>query len=226
VGALTSFAGLSDEAVADLAASAQLIAVPSGQALFRQGEPAGRYFVLADGRVRLTQVTPDGQQVVVRFITPGEGIGIVAAIVGGPYPLTAEAVEAALAFSWDGPVYKELMERHAGLGARTMQMLAQRVQEFQDRSRELATERVERRLARALLRLASQSGRRIGDTILIELPISRQDIAEMSGTTVFSASRVLAAWSGAGIVAATRLRVEILQPHLLVAIAEDLPRPE
>lgn len=217
------FEGLDAAALADVAAAAMPRALDEGEAFFRQGEPAERFFVLASGRVRLTQVTPDGQQVVVRFIMPGEGFGIVAVLAGGAYPLTAEAADPAVAYGWDGPSYKQLMARHAELGHRSLAMVARRVHEFQDRNRELATERVERRIARTLLRLAGQSGIRQPDGVLIDVALSRQDVAELTGTTVFTVSRVFSSWESAGIIATGRLRVVIRQPHALVAIAEDLP---
>ncbi len=96
------------------------------------------------------------------------------------------------------------------------------VQEMHARFRELATERVERRVARALLRLASQAGRRLADGVLIDLPLSRQEIAEMTGTTLFTVSRLLSEWERRGMIDAGRERVVIRNPHELVLIAEDI----
>jgi CRP-like cAMP-binding protein len=223
IGALSLFAGLSTGVLDEVAQLAFPVSATAGKAFFRQGEPASRFYVLSHGSVRLTQVTTDGQQVIVRFISPGEGFGLVAALSPGPYPLTAETVADSSAYAWSGADYKQLMDAQPALAARSMQMLADRVREMQDKSRELATERVERRVARALLRLASQSGVREGDSVVIDLPLTRQDIAEMAGTTPYSASRILAAWAESGIVLAGRKRVEIRRPHQLVAIAEDLP---
>lgn len=219
------FAGLDAEALAASAAAASQRAVGAGETFFMQGEDATRFYVLAEGRVRLTQVTPDGQQVVVKFITPGEGFGIVAVLAGVPYPLSAEAVEPAVAYGWDGPAFKALMAGHPELAARSLKMVAHRVHEFQARNRELATERVERRIARTLLRLAGQSGVREAEGVRIDLPLSRQDVAEMTGTTVFSVSRVLSGWESAGILDTGRKRIVIRRLHDLVAIAEDLPGP-
>ncbi len=219
------FAGLDAAALAEAAQAGELRAVDSGETYFLQGDDATRFYLLAEGRIRLTQVTPDGQQVVVKFIMPGEGFGIVAVLAGAPYPLTAEAVEPTVAYGWDGPAFKALMARHPELSARSLKMVAQRVHEFQARNRELATERVERRIARTLLRLAGQSGVREADGVRIDLPLTRQDVAEMTGTTMFSVSRVLSGWETAGILDTGRKRIVIRRLHDLVAIAEDLPTP-
>jgi len=85
------------------------------------------------------------------------------------------------------------------------------------------TERVERRVARALLRLVHDSGRRVDGGVEITFPISRQDVAEMTGTTLYTVSRLMSAWEDQGIVRSGRQRIVLTKPHALVAIAEDLP---
>jgi CRP-like cAMP-binding protein len=181
---------------------------------------------LFQGRVRLTQVTAEGQQVILRFITPGEGMGIVAALGTMTYPASAEALDACQALVWEGAAVADLMERHPRLALNGMRLLAQRVREFQDRLRELATERVERRVARMLLRLARQSGRKAAAGILIDLPLSRQNLAEMTGTTLYTVSRILSQWEAQGLVETGRERVMIRRPHRLVVIADDLPEAD
>jgi CRP-like cAMP-binding protein len=95
--------------------------------------------------------------------------------------------------------------------------------ELSDRLRELATERVARRVAHALLRLVRKAGRRTDRGVEIDMPLTREDIARLSGTTLFTVSRLMADWEEAGIVESGRERVTIRSPHGLVAIAEDLP---
>jgi CRP/FNR family transcriptional regulator, nitrogen oxide reductase regulator len=198
-------------------------AVPAGSCFFLQSDLATLFYVLIEGRVRLTQVTAEGQQVILRFITPGEGMGIVAALGAMDYPASAEALGACQALMWEGRMVAALMERYPRLALNGMRLLAQRVREFQDRLRELATERVERRVARMLLRLARQSGHKVAGGILIDLPLSRQTLAEMTGTTLYTVSRILSQWEAQGLVESGRERVVIRHPHGLVVIADDLP---
>jgi CRP-like cAMP-binding protein len=94
------------------------------------------------------------------------------------------------------------------------------IQEMQERYRELATEKVERRIARALLRLAAQVGSKTDGGI--ELTFTRQELAEMSGTTLYTVSRVLSEWERQELVEAGRERVVIRNPHGVVSIAEEL----
>jgi CRP/FNR family transcriptional regulator, nitrogen oxide reductase regulator len=220
------FQGLDGDALAALVQAAHIHAVPSGSCFFFQGDSATRFYVLLEGRVRLTQVTAEGQQVILRFITAGEGMGIVAALGAMIYPASAEALDACQALVWEGAAVAALMERYPRLALNGMRLLAQRVREFQDRLRELATERVERRIARMLLRLARQSGHKAAGGILIDLPLSRQNLAEMTGTTLYTVSRILSQWETQGLVETGRERVVIRRPHGLVVIAEDLPETD
>jgi CRP-like cAMP-binding protein len=116
-----------------------------------------------------------------------------------------------------------LMEKYPRVALNAIRLLAGRIQEFQDRLRELATERVERRIARTLIRLTRQAGRKTAEGVLIDLPLTRQDLAEMCGTTLYTVSRTLSQWESQGLVRSKREQVLVLFPHGLVQIAEDLP---
>ncbi|MEZ5764374.1 MAG: Crp/Fnr family transcriptional regulator [Xanthobacteraceae bacterium] len=85
---------------------------------------------------------------------------------------------------------------------------------------DMATKQVEQRIAHALLRLVRQSGKKTDDGVLIDFPISRQDIAEMTGTTLHTVSRVLSAWEDKGLVKSARQQVSVIQPHKLLLLAE------
>lgn len=218
------FDGLSDDDLAAVARAAWNRSVNAGSFFFYQGDPARHMYVLTAGRVRLSQVTPEGHQVIMRFIGPGEGFAIIAALSHMKYPVSAEAVERSEALYWDGATIAHLIEEHCPhLGVNAMNLLASRVREFQDRIRELSTERVERRIARTLLRLARQAGRKVEGGVLLDLPLSRQDLAEMAGTTIYTVSRTLSSWEQNGLIETGRERVLIRSPHDLVVIAEDLP---
>ena len=114
------------------------------------------------------------------------------------------------------------MERFPRIAMNALSTTNRRLQEVQSRFRELATERVERRVGRALLRLARQAGKKTDEGIEIGFPLTRQDLAELTGTTLFTVSRILSEWESQGIVSGSRQRVVLKEPHRLVAIAEDL----
>jgi CRP/FNR family transcriptional regulator, nitrogen oxide reductase regulator len=181
-------------------------------------------YVLHLGRVKLTQSTPEGQQVLLRFIGPGEMFGPTAVLQGQPYPVSAQAVRWCQALVWKGKTMASLMEDHPRIALNALRDLTARLQELRERYRELATERVERRVAQAILRLAAQAGWRTEDGVLIDMPLSRQDLAEMTGTTLYTVSRILTGWQRDGLLELGRQRVAIIDSQGLIALAADLRR--
>jgi CRP-like cAMP-binding protein len=203
--------------------SAWLRRVEQEAYFFHQGDPATAFYILVEGQVKLTEVTAEGQQILVRFAGPGEAMGIIAALSKTVYPLSAQAVDDCLAMAWDGGILEQLMEHYPRIAIDGLRMVSQRWAELEERYRELATEQVERRVAQALMRLVRQVGRKVDEGILIDLPLSRQDLAEMTGTTLYTVSRVLSRWEQQNLVESGRERVLIRYPHGLARIAEDLP---
>jgi CRP-like cAMP-binding protein len=189
---------------------------------FQQGDPASRLYVLADGRVRLSQVTLDGQQIILRVIVPGQMFGAIGlAQPDALYPVSAEASEDSQAISWETGIFRRLSETKPGVSLDLMGLMSDYLQEIQDRYRELATERTEQRVARALLRLTAQLGRKVEEGVLVDMALSRQSLAEMTGTTLYTVSRLLSDWERRGLIQTGRERVVIIKPHDLVQIIEN-----
>lgn len=217
---VTLFTGLTAEQLADVVASAHRVTRDAGGQFFEQAAPADCFYVLTAGRVKITQVSAEGHQIVLRLVAPAEPFGGVAAFGGPVYPVTAEAIEASTAFGWDGPTMSRLLSRHAALAVNVLHFVASRLRDAQDRYRELATERVEQRVAHALLRLARDAGRTIDAGVLIDMSLSREDLAEMTGTTLYTVSRLISSWEDRGLVEGGRQRIVIRRQQDLAAIAE------
>jgi len=186
-----------------------------------EGDPASAVFLLVEGKVKLFQVTPQGQQVIHGYVSEEDVFGIVAAISEETYPVSAQAISDCLALTWNTGDINRLIDDYPQIAGNITRILAQRIRVYQDRIRELATQRVERRIARTLLRLAQQTGRKTEGGVLIDLPLTRQDLAEMTGTTLFTVSRTLKQWESKGLIFSKRAQVIIRYPHSLVSIAED-----
>lgn len=216
------FEGLDDGALHQIMAVAFPSRVARQGYLFHQGEPADRFYMIVSGQVRLVQLGPDGHQVTIRYVGPGSSIGVIVALSDSDFPLSAEAITDTEALCWRAQDISRLMEQYPRLALNGMQLVGRRFHDLQLRYRELATERVERRVARALLRLARQTGRKVEQGVLIDLPLSRQDLGEITGTTLYTVSRILSSWEDAGLIVSSREQVIIRNPHGLVAIAEDL----
>ena len=193
-----------------------------GDKVFEQGQTATQFFVLLHGRLRVTQVTSEGQQVVVRMVNPGDMFGIAKALQRIDYPGTATAVSDSVVLSWPMNLWSEFLQRYPGLAVSAMQTVGSRLLEAQQRLRELSTEEVERRVAHAVLRLANQSGKKEARGLRIDFPVSKQDIAEMTGTTLHTVSRILSAWEAAGLVEGGRQKLLVLDPHALVLLGDGL----
>ncbi len=222
VGHLELFASLAAEDLDEVVGAAAGRRYHPGDVVFEQGEQATHFFVLVRGRLRVTQVTSEGQQVVIRMVNPGDLFGIAKALARLDYPGTATAVIESCALCWPMRMWTGLLQRHPALAMQAMQTMGSRLLEAQQRVRELSTEEVERRVAHAVLRLANQSGRRERDGIRIDFPISKQDIAELTGTTLHTVSRILTAWEGAGLVEGGRQKLLVRDPHGLVMVADGL----
>ncbi len=217
------FRNLSADGIARIIALAHPKSVPAGEFFFTEGDAANEFFVLTAGRVKLTQLTPEGHQVVLRMIGRADAFGGVGTFGEPTYPISAEAVEPSQALAWNSQTMRRILESEPALALNALGMVASRLHDLQQRYRQAMTERVERRVARALLRLVHESGRRVEGGVEIAFPVSRQDVAEMTGTTLYTVSRLLSAWEQRGIVRSGRERIAVTNPHALVAIAEDLP---
>lgn len=196
--------------------------IPEGGYLFQQGEPAELFYILIEGRVKLTQLTPNGDQVILQIVGAGGGIGIIVALGEMDYPASAEALEDSVLHSWNRETTRRLMLEIPQLALNGMELIAKRFANIQSRYRELATKRVEQRVASTLLRLVRQFGRRYEQGVLIDMSLSRQDLAELTGTNFYNVSRILRKWEQDDIVSLGRKRVVINNAHKLVVIAEGI----
>jgi CRP-like cAMP-binding protein len=195
--------------------------IEEGEFFFFQGDPAVYFYILISGRAKLMQTNPAGQQVNLRTINEWQMFGALGAVRDhATYPASAQAMEHSTALAVKSDYLRELMESRPYLSFDLMKLMTTYIQEMQERYRELATEKVERRIARVLLRLAAQMGVKMDGGI--ELSFTRQDLAEMSGTTLYTVSRILSDWERQGLVEAGRERVMIRNPHGVVSIAEEL----
>lgn len=219
------FAGLDAAARSEVAAASRLVRLRAGETLFEQDNAAAAFYVLVSGRVKIAQVTVEGHLVVIRYIAAGQVFGAMPLFTGTGYPASATGVVDSLAARWDEAATRRVLDRHPRVVLNALTIAGRRLQELQDRYRELATERVEQRVARAVLRLLGNAGQH-GASSQAAFPLSRQDIAEMTGTTLHTVSRILSGWEHRGLIDGGRMRVVIRDPEGLLAIADDLRHRE
>lgn len=214
------FAGLRPEALVEVAAGGRVQQLGKGAVLFTQGGPADRCHALLEGRIRIAQSGTGGGQLIVRFVGPGQTFGTVALFTNRRYPAEAVVLTDSVVISWPHQDILELIRRHPQIALNLVGIVGARLREVQERLREVATERVDRRIANALLRLADP-GRAGGEGAVIEFPLTRRDVAEMCGATLHTVSRVLTAWEKAGYIATHRRRLTIHRPETLRRLAGE-----
>ena len=190
--------------------------------LFYQGDNAKNFYLVLNGRVKLTQLDKEGDQVIHHYPGPGDPFGIVAVLREIDLPVTAQAVEDTQLLFWDQQTLRNLMEEYPQISFNAIRILSKFIVDFQNRIQQLSTERVERRIARALLRVSEQAGKKVESGIKIDIRLTRKDISEMCGTTLFTVSRVLKKWEKEQIVDCSSEFLIITNPHQLVKIAEDI----
>jgi CRP/FNR family transcriptional regulator, nitrogen oxide reductase regulator len=220
-GPMELFFGLPPPVLEVVAAAARQRRVPAGTRIFDQGDENVRAHAVIEGSVRISQSGSDGAEVVIRFICPGEMFGTVALFTDGSYPADATALVETLEVSWSEPELLDLMTRHPQIAINAIRIVGRRLQEVQNRVRELATQRAERRVAHALTRLARQCGHSTMAGTAIGLPLRRKDVADIAGTTLCTASRILTRWEKAGSLISYRRRLTIRHPSELLRIAEE-----
>ncbi|MHB8091644.1 MAG: Crp/Fnr family transcriptional regulator [Syntrophales bacterium] len=213
--------GMPKKQVDEIVRQGKLQQLQSGTVLFRQGDPATRSFLVLTGRLKLGKLHELGKEVLIRYIGPGELTAMITVLEGREYPVSAEAVGATQVVGWDKQTMLDFMATYPPVALNMIRNSLDRLEDLQSRYLELHAEQVEQRIARSLLRLMKQSGKRSGDEIVIDFPISRQELADYTGTTLYTVSRTLSAWEKKGWVKSKREQIIIANPHALVLFSEN-----
>jgi CRP-like cAMP-binding protein len=168
--------------------------------VFLEGDPAAWLCVVRSGRVRIVKHSRAGKDVVLELLGPGEVFGGVAVIERRPYPAAAQAVEPSLVVKIPAEAVEGLVARHPRVIREMALLIGRRLRAAHDAVRALAVDPVEARLAATLLRLAEREGRRTPRGLVVPFHLTRQGLADMSGTTVETTIRVVGRWLREGWV--------------------------
>jgi CRP-like cAMP-binding protein len=215
------FQGLPEPARREILAAAFTKTLSPRETLASEGEPATTFYLVVVGHLKLVRTAQDGREVIVRFIAPGDPYAGVVLLDRPIYPVSAIAVEPTRMLGWPKPVIGDLAARHPQLRINVLEEITRHMTDALDRVSELTTERVPQRVARTLLRLAEHDGHAEGEAITIAHPVTRQELADLAGTTLFTVSRLLSAWETRGFVATARGHVTVLKPAAISTLAES-----
>lgn len=212
------FAGLSPRECLPIAALGRMRTFARDEALFMQGHPVSHLILIQRGSVKMTQVSSTGSEVILWMATERDPVGLYAHIAQCQHSCSARALEPCSVVTWDYSRLYPFLDEHPRVRANINQILLTRLQELEERFREVATERVAKRLALTLLRLMKHVGRphRTGT----QVSLSREEIAQLVGTTLFTISRILSKWSETGLVLAQRQAVVITDAERLQILAQ------
>lgn len=194
------YRSLSAEDRARLSEVSAVRAYERGESLFDEGEPSDYLHTILTGRAKVVKLLASGKEVILEIFGPGDPIGAVVAYEGRPYPASAVAVEPTTCLLVRRAPFFALLERHPSLARGFIMGLTQRIVELVKRIPEVASGRVETRIANLFLKLAEKMGVPHVDGVFVPMPLSRQDLADLTGTTIETCIRVMSRWGKEGLV--------------------------
>jgi len=198
--ACTIFSGLPAEEVVTLAGVAREERYQAREYIFAEGDAPAWFWLVRSGRVKILRQSRGGKEVVLELLGPGDPFGGVAALEGRPYPASAQAMEASMVVRIPPEPIVALAQRHPAIVRELAAMLSQRLRAAYDSVKSLAADPVEARLAARLIRLAESEGTREPRGLVLPFRVTRQTLADMTGTTVETTIRVVSRWLKKGIV--------------------------
>ena len=210
------FSSLNDDELGELANLAIERSFVPNEFIFWDGDAPEWFYIVAEGKVKVLKHSSLGKEFIIAFFGPGEMFGEVAVFENKPYPASAQAVAQTRVVGIRREDFLSFLANRPQVALRIINVLGGRLRDAQSRLRDLAGERVEQRLASVLLMLSAKLG--------LTLPLTRQDIAEMAGTTTETAIRVLSHLKDRGIIRSARGKVTILNKEKLRLLSEGPPR--
>jgi len=188
------FSKLSGEDRRRLAEVARLHVYRRGETVFSEGDPPEHFCTILTGRVKIFKMTPAGKDVILEIFGAGDPLGAAAAYDGHPFPASAVALEDSKVLLVPRQAFFALLEQHPTLVRGLLSGLTHRLAELAFRLAELTGGRVEPRFARLFLKLAQEQGRPERGGTFIPVALSRQELADMTGTTIETSIRIMSRW--------------------------------
>src|SRR3990172_8020200 len=200
----TLYRNLSGEDQKRLAAVSLAKFYEKADTIFREGDAPDFLFTIVSGRVKVVKLIPSGKEIILEIFGPGDPVGAVVAYEGRPYPASAVAIETVECILVRRNEFFAFFEGHPSFARGFLTGMAQRIVELTRRIPEVAGGRVETRLANLFLKLAERMGRAERGGRFIPMALSRQELADLTGTTIETCIRVMSRWGKEGLVATER----------------------
>jgi len=210
------FSSLNNDELGELADLSIERSFMSNEFIFWDGDAPEWFYTVAEGKVKVLKHSSLGKEFIIAFFGPGEMFGEVAVFENKPYPASAQVVAETKVVGIKREDFLSFLANRPQVALRIINVLGGRLRDAQGRLRDLAGERVEQRLASLLLMLSSKLG--------LTLPFTRQEIADMVGTTTETAIRVMSHLKDRGIIRSVRGKVIILDEEKLRLLSEGPPQ--
>ena len=220
LGRLPFFAGLPLVAIQKINQHFVEVGYQPGDVVYLAGDSADRLSVVADGKIKLLQHSAGGHNVLLDILTSGEFFGNPASLGVAVYPDTAQAQTPVCVLSIRSDAFRHVLDDHPDLALKVLEIMGERLNAANQRVLQLSSMPVDRRIAFTLLELGRKFGQLKENGLLIDVPLSRYDLAEMTGTTPETASRVMSQLQSKGMIESGRQWVSILDSRLLDQLAE------
>ena len=187
-----------------------------GDSVFWEEDAPDWFYVVARGRIKVLRHSSTGKELIIAFFGPGEMFGEVAVFENKPYPASAQATVETVVFGIRSKDFLNFAASRPYVILRIINVLSGRLRDAQDRLRDLAGERVEQRLARTMLMLSVKLG--------ATLPFTREEMADMAGTTTETTIRLMSRLREGGIIQSSRGKIIILDETKLRLLSEGPPK--
>ena len=210
------FSGLNENELSEVTKLAMERSLDSDEFIFWEGDSPDWFYILAEGRIKVVKHSSLGKEFIVAFFGTGEMFGEVAVFENKPYPASAQAVTDVKVLGIKKEDFLSFLSGHPQVALRIINVLGGRLRDAQVRLKDMAGERVEQRLARTLVMLSSKLGP--------NLPFTRQEIADMAGTTTETAIRIMSRLKDGGIIRSVRGKIIILDKAKLTLLSEGTPQ--
>jgi CRP-like cAMP-binding protein len=197
--------------------SARQKTYPARECMFVQGDAARHVYLVLEGFVKIHQVGSTGNEVILRLMSPGDLIKASGSVANGIHTSTAQTIQSCNVLIWEGATFEALLERHPVLRRNDIKIHGQLLTDMEDRFREMSTEGVAHRLSRQIIRLLSKIGEQVNGDMMINL--SQGELAQLTGTTLFTVSRQLSKWERRGFVTARRNTILVHDADALLEAA-------
>jgi len=203
------FSSLKDEELRNISKIFEEVSYKNNETIFAEGDPSDKFYLVAEGSVKVLKHTVVGKDIILEMMSPGDIFGGVAVLDRKPFPATAQAMESTKVIMISRLNLIKIMEEYPVLKLEIVKHFSDKLRDAHEMLKNIATERVEKRVASLLLKLSEKVGIKDRDYTIIDFPLTRQEISEMVGTTVETCIRTMSKLQKSGIVKSSNSRISI-----------------